>query len=150
MANMCNNTINFIGPEENIIALMKVFNKQLEINDHNAAYNFLLLPDSSRNNIMYSLEILNEDTIYFETKWDTNYEIIPKIASLFELSLVHEFEMIDQSLYGLYKYTYNSKIEYAALTKEEIEMCKENGIENWEMLDEMLHSKELTVIKIYE
>lgn len=102
MANWCSNTVVFEGKPETITAIQELFQlmkKEEEETEEGQLPEFI-----SKDNGGYFFNIYwnegGEGQFHYETKWSPNIEIIQKIAEHYDVNFTHDYEEIDNLVYG--------------------------------------------------
>jgi len=155
MANICSNTVTFIGDDKQLDKMMKCFEKTNEIRRNgNPGCHFVLFePSTPVRNFMFDIMLdINGDgeCIYFQTKWNPDPIQIVRIARMFQLSFELEYEELGDNQYGVFKYDYEFDVlTDQCLTALEIDMYRECGDPknhppkcNGEECDDYIHNYE--------
>jgi hypothetical protein len=89
MANWCSNTVSFTGEQHQLDELGKLFTQMA---DKEKAENKGQLPPFITEDKDWLFEISWEyETLYYETRWTPNIEVIQQIADHFGVGFVHSY-----------------------------------------------------------
>ena len=112
MANWCSNYVLFYGQEESISQLQVLFEKMVESQKKDGLGQ---LPDfiDSKHGFLFDIVIQNSEqgVFQFETTWSPNIEIIKKIGEHFSLDYIHEYEEMNNLVYGRATYENGNLID---------------------------------------
>lgn len=100
MANWCNNTVAFEGSNENLLAVMQMFQslEQKETAEQQGQLPSFVQGDSGHMYCIYYEEEFNQ--VHFETKWSPNISIVRRIAEHFQLNYRHDYEELGCCVFG--------------------------------------------------
>jgi hypothetical protein len=164
MPNWCSNTVIFEGKTEDIKALLMSVYAELKtrpdksygfkLNEGNEMYCFSCVCENLELNELNS-ETINafDDTVLYlqyDSRWSPNLKDTRSVAKLFNLDLTHGYEELAMAIYGEAKYcvetdTYSER----NLTDDDVAKCSdEEGISDFEKLEEMLNEKEFIEINV--
>jgi hypothetical protein len=102
MANWCYNIVSFQGETTAIHELQKLFEKlaKQEIKQQCGQ-----LPEFIKTNDGYLFKIRwEDDTLYYETRWSPNTEIVKQVADTFNVDFTHFYEELGCLIYGEAEY----------------------------------------------
>jgi hypothetical protein len=130
MANICNNTLEFSGEDQNIKNVYALFQKLKKQNDNEKVG---AMPDFLNYKEGYFFDLYVEDglSIDYWTKWAPNEAIIKDIADRYKVDFTLAYAELSCGLFGRFFYDYQTKIlADICLTDSEMDLvsCDDNGI----------------------
>jgi hypothetical protein len=98
MANMCNNSVQFIG-DPDIIEAIKALFEQIQ-KDQNETQKWSLPPYVTAPFSIKQEIVVNEETIDYQTRWYPNFNGLIQIADHFGLDFANVYSQVTDSIYG--------------------------------------------------
>lgn len=146
MANPCSNTVTFEGDENQIRKIMEAYEKTLAIRKEikGATIHFVLFDDSVvTDNYMSNFYLdLGFEMMQFETKWGPDPTQLVRVAKMFGVSFVLEYEETAMSIYGEFRYDHiKDELSDRCCTNAECEEA-EMREDTYDHLDKILETKE--------
>ena len=139
MANICSNIVEILEYHDKFLAVdFKSWAKVAE-----EGYPPIIGFDD-QDRYPFGIYFDEENTIQFETKWDSAISTFVKIARAYKFDFKLEYEELGMSLYGAVIYDYKSdELQYKFLTRDEICKIEEEDNDNmYDMMDNLLYYKD--------
>ena len=136
MPNWCSNTIEFNGNQNNLENLAKLLEKTVDVQKKTGYGQLLHGLEGAIDGYMFDINYdLGNGFLYlsFESRWSPIVNDVVRIAELFRLTFVYDYEESGMGMYGQYTFKYEDDEEsylYKQIADEEdIESCrfKEEG-----------------------
>jgi hypothetical protein len=133
MPNWCWNNVEFTGEEKNLENLSKLLDKTIEMQEKTGQGQLLFGLESSIDGYMFNISNIDSGEGWLKLSFDSRWAPIPneiiRIAELFNLQFVCDYEEGGMSLYGKYTFEYedveNEGVLYEqSATEEDIDSCR--------------------------
>lgn len=130
MANICNNTLEFSGEDENMKAVYALF---LELKKYNEEKQKGAMPDflALKDGYFFDLYVQDDYSIGYWTKWVPNELVVKDIADKYKVDFVLSYEELGCGLFGKFIYDHETQVlQNICLTDEDMDMvtCNNDGI----------------------
>lgn len=126
MANWCSNFVTFDGDTKQVEKIMNVFQKMEKLSRDKGQKFLLLDPSVSVNNWFFDININDEQSICYETKWSPDPVHLIKACKLFSVNFMLNSEELNNDYIGCHEYTYETdELKWKSLTPDEIESTVE-------------------------
>jgi len=126
MANWCSNTVDFSGSKKNINNLHQLFEKTVEIQNKSSLGQLLFSLEGVIDGYMFTInyDLVDEDylQVTYESKWNPIPHDMVRIAQMFELTFIYNYQEEGNQLYGVYNFD-GTDLSYKTLSDEELEEC---------------------------
>jgi hypothetical protein len=125
MANKCYNLVSFFGSgkaQNEICQLFEQFKKADELKDSSLIPVFSI---AGQEEWMFDINISIRDfylMVTYDTNWYPNMRDIARVANRFDVTVMHDYEDLDMSLYGKYIFTPGRTVQSVRL--EISELCQ--------------------------
>ena len=98
MANYCSNSVLFLGDPNTLNQIRKVF---AQIESEQQRTNWYHLPDFVSGDKGHMLDIsINDNWIYYESRWQPNLELLVQIAEHYRVDFISRFDEMSNGIYG--------------------------------------------------
>jgi hypothetical protein len=130
MANICNNTLEFSGEDENMKNVYALF---LELKKYNEEKKEGAMPDFLNHKEGYFFDLFVEEacSIGYWTKWCPNEAVVRDIADKYKVDFVLHYEELGCGLFGKFVYDHETQtLADFCLTEEDMDVvsCNDGGI----------------------
>lgn len=147
MANPCYNNVSFEGDEKQIRKLLEAYEKTNEVRAtlNGGTLHFILFDDNvvvdNYMDYIY-IEDINGETMSFITPWAPDPVQLIRVAKMFGVSFVLEYEELSCNIYGEFRYDHvTDELSDRCCTDQECEEADQKE-ETFDILDKILQTKD--------